>query len=470
MARKDACFRMTEGRPRMAASMAGLATAFVFATLAGCGGGPSRPAGRSISLDAFVQPSADGGEPGSEAIARAGEPDAPAAPETPPAPPGGVVPDDRTDDGGPAGPRGPVLGAAGIDAPRLIGRDPEPPAPSPAPTAAAGGSRGLRAGDAFVVDALVGQINGRPIFAGEFFEPIGDQLRAMGRDAANRTEFATAALPVIRVSLRRRVDEALYLAEAEAALSPEEQQGLRFWLREIQDVTVARRGGSRAEADRRLRETENRSLEEEVEFRRNAGLQSKLIRDRILPRVIVSKYDIEREYQRRFDEFNPPPSTLVQRLILRGEDEAAVAEVTGRLERGDSMLEVAAELAADGRGRLSDIGTFALQPSQLAASEAVSEVFRRYAEGWKAAGDWSGPVTGGRSTWWIFVAEVRQAPGRPVHDEIVQRQLKSELEQRRMSRELARYEDQLRRESIVGEEQEMLEVLMEIAMRRYGPR
>ena len=160
----------------------------------------------------------------------------------------------------------------------------------------------------------------------------------------------------------------------------------------------------------------------------------------------------------------------MQRLILRGEDEAAVAEVSERLDRGDSILEVAADLAADGRGRVSEIGTFAIRPSQLAASEAVSEVFRRYADDWERAGYWSGPVAGGRSTWWIFVAEVRQAEGRPVHDELVQRQLKSELEQRRMSRELARYEEQLRRESIVGEEQQMLDVLMEIAMRRYGPR
>ena len=354
MPRTDARFQMTDARPRLFASVASLAATFA---IAGCGGGPTRPAGRPIGLEAFVLAPADAGEPGGGSIAAAGEPDAPDAPEAPEAP------DSAASGGGDGdGPRGPILGAAGIDAPRLVGREPDAAPPSPDPSAAAGDSRSLRAGDAFVVDALVGQINGRPIFAGTFFEPIGDQLRALGRDAANRTEFATAALPVIRLSLRRRVDEALYLAEAEAALTPEEQQGLRFWLREIQDVTVARRGGSRAEADRRLRETENRSLEEEVEFRRNAGLQSKLIRDRILPRVIVSKYDIEREYQRRFDELNPPPSTLVQRLILRGEDEAAVAEVSERLDRGDSILEVAADLAADGRGRVSEIGTFAIRP------------------------------------------------------------------------------------------------------------
>ncbi|MHC4809375.1 MAG: hypothetical protein ACYTEV_03305 [Planctomycetota bacterium] len=457
MLRTDARFGTSGERPGAATTAVIALTAS--ALLAGCGGGTSRPAGRTITLDAFLAPSADAASPDPDDIVASEEP----VPATGPRDAGGAG-----GDGGEAAPTGgPILGAAGLDAPRLIGRDSEPTPPTTAPTRASGG---LRAGDSFVVDALVGQINGRPIFAGEFFEPIGDQLRAMGREAATRTEFASAALPVIRLSLRRRVDEALYLAEAEAALSPEEQQGLRFWLREIQDVTVARRGGSRAEADRRLRETENRSLEEEVEFRRNAGLQSKLIRDRILPRVIVSKYDIEREYQRRYDEFNPPPSTLVQRLILLGDDEAAVTEVSERLERGDSILDVAAELAADGRGRVSEIGTFTLRPSQLANSEAVSEVFRRYAEGWERAGDWTGPVAGGRSTWWIFVAAVRQSEGRPVHDELVQRQLKAELEQRGMSRELARYEDQLRRESIVGEEQEMLEVLMEIALRRYGPR
>jgi hypothetical protein len=362
-----------------------------------------------------------------------------------------------------------VLGARSIEAPRVI-------PPGAAERAAADERRGRRPdarplapGDAFVVDALVGQINGRPIFAEEFFEPLADRLRAIGRDAATRTAFVQQALPIIRLDLERRVDQALYLAEAEAALSPEERRGLRFWLAELQGQTVARRGGSRAEADLRLRTEENRTLEEEIQRMRDEGLQSKLIREEILPRVIVSKYEIEREYERRYDEFNPPPSTTIERLIVRQSREDTIEAVNARLEQGESILEIADELVAAGDGIRSELGQFAVRPAGLSESEAVSELFRRFTEGWEQVGDWGGPMSGTRSVSWFFVSRVDEQPGRPLFDEDVQRILKAELRNRKIAEELGRYEARLRQESIVSEEQEMLRTLLEIAVRRYGP-
>ena len=78
-------------------------------------------------------------------------------------------------------------------------------------------------------------------------------------------------------------------------------------------------------------------------------------------------------------------------------------------------------------------------------------------------------MTGTRSVSWFYVSRVNERPGRPLFDEDVQRRLKGELRSRKIAEELSRYEASLRQESIVSEEQEMLRILLEIAVRRYGP-
>jgi hypothetical protein len=412
----------------------------------GCSTNPDRPAGRTVGLDAFVLTPGDSA--GGDAAAGTTEPAAGEA----------AVATSR--------PRTP-LGAGSLTPPRMIGPGAAETSAGPEATPVRSNRGRPVAGDTYVIDALVGQINGRPIFSGEFFEPIGDQLRAI--PATTQTAFLQAAGPIVREALQRQVDDALYLAEAEAALSPEERQGLRFWLQEIQDVAVARRGGSRAEADRRLRSTENRTLEEEVQLQRDQGLQGKLIREEIMPRIIVSKYEIEREYQRRFDEFNPPPTTRVDRLIIDRDQAELIESVGTRLEAGESIIDLAAELVADGRARLRQLGEFEVRPSELSESEKVSELFREFSAGWQTVGDWTGPMGSGSASW-FFVAAVVERDSRPIFDEDVQRTLKADLQNRKFGEELGRYKARLRQDSIVSQEQEMFQMLLEIALRTYGPR
>lgn len=431
------------------AAGAGLAVVLGIAGLAGCRSQAEMPDGQPVELGAFAaRPAPDAAAPPPPSV-------------DPPAITGG-----SSTEGGVA--RRTPLGAGSVIPPRVI--DPGTPSPPPVGAGAPAPSRrAVQAGDTFVVDALVGQINGRPIFASEFFEPLADELRAIGLGSDTQTAFAQAAAPRIRQELSRRVEDALYLAEAEAALTPEERQGLRYWLAEIRSVTVATRGGSRAEADRRLRATDNRTLEEEVQRQRNEGLQSKLIREKILPRIIVSKYEIEREYQRRFEEFNPPPRTRVDRLIVRPSEADLVASINERLAAGESIIDIASELSAAGRAQVSELGVFGVRPAELASSDLVAEVLRQYADGWEELGDWTGPIETSRVSW-FYVGEVQQAPGRPSYDEEVQRILKSELRTRKFNEELFRFKARLRQDSIISQEQEMLETLVEIAVRRYGPR
>jgi len=55
---------------------------------------------------------------------------------------------------------------------------------------------GPEPGTRIIVDSLVGQVNGRPIYADTFFQPIRDQLRAIARRTTQR-EFLEQAQEVI---------------------------------------------------------------------------------------------------------------------------------------------------------------------------------------------------------------------------------------------------------------------------------
>ncbi|MDY7109979.1 MAG: hypothetical protein SYC29_15210 [Planctomycetota bacterium] len=326
-------------------------------------------------------------------------------------------------------------------------------------------ARPLEVGERVLVDRMVGQVNGKPIFADEFFLPIEDQLRALAAQSTRR-QFAQEAYGIVRKELEARVLNALYLAEAEAALTPEQQIGLRHWLKDLTEGVVAEEGGSEAEMRQSLRK-EGTTLEARVEGIRDLELIKKLLRERIEPRVIVSWRDVQRAYERNYDMFNPPAKATIARIRLSTERDAElIEEVKRRLAAGEDFLEVAASLDQpdDGIWKTFDLWADGLRELQLADETAQREVDRM-----REVGDTAGPLTLGGLTLWLHVAEIDRPPGRSLYDPDVQRLLIDNLRNARRGEERDRYVKSLLERGIYDELDEMHEQLLIIAMRRYGP-
>ena len=68
----------------------------------------------------------------------------------------------------------------------------------------------------YTVDAMVGQVNGKPIYASTVFESIFEQLAALGRSLP-RAEFRQRAGQLIEARLGQIVTDALILGEAESS-------------------------------------------------------------------------------------------------------------------------------------------------------------------------------------------------------------------------------------------------------------
>ncbi|MHC4428895.1 MAG: peptidylprolyl isomerase [Planctomycetota bacterium] len=319
-----------------------------------------------------------------------------------------------------------------------------------------------RPGDSVVVDSLVGQVNGRPVFADEFLEPLSDRLRAEARDKTGRAR-AEAFRYIINLNLETVIENELILAEAEAGLTPEQQMGLFALLRGWREEMI-RQGRTRSAVESNLRAEMGIGLEEYLDNQKKALLVRELARRRVEPRVIVSWRDVEREYQRRYEEFNPPASVTLARIRLHATAQGELVEQTKtRLAAGDEFAAIATELGFADGGRWA---TFPLGPNGLAGLEVGPEI-RTALEGLEVGGT-TDPIEIGPTVLWLHIQEMTATTSRDLYDPEVQRLLIADIQGRRREEEWNRYIASLLDRGIFDELDEMADRLYEIAMERYG--
>jgi hypothetical protein len=318
------------------------------------------------------------------------------------------------------------------------------------------------AGDRMFVNSLVGQINGRPIFADEFFAPIDDQLRAE-REQMNPVGFHARMELIINQWLTLLVDNELFIAEAEASLTPEQKQGVFAWMRSVQEGLISERGGSRARAERELEEDLGMSLSAVLERRRNAALIYELRKKKIEPRVNISWRDIEREYERSYDKFNPPAQVTLARIRLSTANQAAqIDDVKARLERGDAFSEIATSLGLTDGGVMDPYDS----PSGRADDIEINEAFKPHLAG-LSTGQTSAAFEHDAFTYWLHVVSIDQPQQYGLFEPIVQRSLKERLEAQRQQKELERYAAHLRERWVADDLEAMRRRLLVIAAERY---
>jgi hypothetical protein len=317
-------------------------------------------------------------------------------------------------------------------------------------------------GEPVIVDSLVGHVNGRPIFADDFLLPIEDRLLRAAEETYG-VEQQMEFRKIILDWLRDVVTNELLLAEAEASLSSDEQRGLFAWLRMMYDEEIRRGGGTRSGAEQRQRQSGS-DLDEYLGDQKNLILIDQLQRQRIQPRVIVSWRDIEREYERLYDEFNPPASVTLARLRLNSITQtAAIDSVNERLAAGEPFADIAEELGFADGGLWE---TFEMGPGGITDIE-VSDPMKAALEGLEE-GQTSAPFTLGSGTLWLHVVEVQRPESRSIYDPQVQLGLRNTILARRANAEWNRFVNSLLERGVYDELDEMAERLYQIALLRYG--
>ena len=325
-----------------------------------------------------------------------------------------------------------------------------------------GAQRTLRIGQRWPVESLVGQINGRPIFAEEIFRQIeaAVQLAAQDPNPDNARKQVDA---IVRNAFRQQVESELILAEAESRLSPEMKVGLLGWLRDLQETTIAQRGGTRASAEEALRDEMQMTVEEFVTFRKNAELTRDILRRKVEPRVVVSWRDVERLYASRRAAYSPDPVYRLGRIRLSKETQADKVETARRLlAEGKPFPEVADAVGIPEHGFWRNVN---LRDGSMQLGDLTEDLQKAIAP--LGPGKVSEPVEQRTSISWFSVVGTEAPATVSIYDRDLQLLLRGEIQATQERIEQARYIQSLQKRWLGTSIAKMELRLVQMARERY---
>ncbi len=334
----------------------------------------------------------------------------------------------------------------------------------------------------FTVNAMIGQINGRPIYASTVLEPLEGQIRAWGSTLSPR-DFRLATNKLIGDRLYQIVFDQLFLGEAERNLSEQERFGLKVNLRMNREELVRRWGaGSAPQADEEMRRRTGKGLDETLNNIKQTILIRKYQDDVIMPRITVSRRDVERFYYDpvNYEKFNPKPGRKIR--IIRVATGTQAGEIDRQLGEGKPFAEVAAARFNQYNRETGGLMTITddkektidfIQGDKVFGLEPLNEALVKL-----KAGQTSPRITTGAGRdelhWWLHVEQVNEGKQLSIREAQLQieQQIRGKqyqmLEQRyrRKLFEDAGYNLESRADNPLAE---MGRALVEVAVNVYGP-
>lgn len=314
-----------------------------------------------------------------------------------------------------------------------------------------------------LIESKVGDVNGKPIFATEFLEPMAARLAAEAQTMPRGQWVPWANEQIVR-GLQDIVTDELLRAEALSRLSSEQKQGLRAFLNSVRGDLASRASGSRALAAKRLADAEGMTEEEYIRSEEQKALiRTALFRD-IDNRVNVSWRDIEQRYQRDFKVFNPPATAVFRFVRVPTAEEESVALVNKLIAEGVAFSEIAAQSGSNykpdegGLDQIPIVGIF--EEADLYGGRILNDIAHTL-----SPGQMTGPFEIGSYSGWLKFEEIRQESISLYDAQLI---IYDQITNERRSKELERFLDRLKARASFSSLEEMRNRIFQVADRRYG--
>lgn len=328
------------------------------------------------------------------------------------------------------------------------------------------------AGAPSLVDAKVGEINGRPIYAVEFFEKgPGARLAERAKEkGVTFQDWVADAAKWINEEIQRTMEDELLEAEARASLKPSERPGLQAFVAQLGERERRMHGGSRTALERKLQQEENVTYEQYLRGRESDELVKFHVSDKINSRVFVTFRDIRAYYERNYKEYNPDPKARFRHIRVLAEQSDKVRTIQDALDRAEPFEKVASmpeNTANHEQGGLQE-KTFTgdlKDASPFGTVKELNEAARALAA--RGVGEWTRtPVTYGPWVSWLFLESI-EVTRRPLTDERVQLEITDKLTRRKRQEVGNNYLSRLAEGASLGDVPEIRTSLLQIAILRY---
>jgi len=348
------------------------------------------------------------------------------------------------------------------------------------------------AGPVQIVDAKVGEINGRPVRVDDVLGELGPRLAASARSkrfsreewslllfpaepdpnqenkAVRRDEWMDFATKLVALRLNADLENQLLAEEARASLKPEQKQGLKYLVEQATEEERRKAGGSEAEFQRQLRE-KNLSQRDFEKTRESVMLIGYQLSEKLRKRIRTSWKDVRLYYERNSKVYNPPPVAKFRLIQVPADQAAEIADVQTRLDAGEPFATVARlpinTYGAKDGGKYPDQkfeGEFAAAkffPGDLNAQAVKLQP----GEFTRPPIDFSGKKT------WVFLEAIDRR-SQPLSDPDVQLTIAMRLDNAAFDAEKRAYIGRLKSRATFSDIEMMSARLAEIAGQRYWPK
>jgi len=324
-------------------------------------------------------------------------------------------------------------------------------------------------GESVIVDSLIGQVNGRPIYADEVLGPISDQLNAeylqLVEEAAvpDWELFQRTLIRLVGSQLQDLVLNELYLSEARAGLTAQEKTGLMAFMQNLREELVGERGGVFGEAQQQIMQEEGLGWEEYLKMQEDQLLIRSLMHEKIQPNIVMSWRDVERLYNARRSQFQPDPTVTLGRIRVRTEGNAEKIKTIQEMFGAGDPFDVVAKWAGAPDDGIWD--TFTMGEGGVTDIE-VADFYKSHLEG-LGPGETSSEFTRGNYTIWISVIEITRPKHRDLYDPAVQSMLQGEILNRKMTQARQDFIANMLEEGIYDDLNQMQMRVIAIAISRY---
>ncbi|MEK6702591.1 MAG: hypothetical protein AABZ53_10025, partial [Planctomycetota bacterium] len=338
--------------------------------------------------------------------------------------------------------------------------DPGPPvlSPSAAPT-----------GEPELIDAKLGDVNNRAIYASGFIKPLEAALKAKAAEVIKKSprtaldDWREYAVEQVARALQGFIQDEVFRAEGMASLKPEQRQGLRAYMERLREEEIRKSRGSLLLANEATLARDGVSLDEYMRRQEQREIIKYELSQRIYSKVQVPWRDIKLQYEKDYEKYNPKPEAVLRMILVPKKDEAGVKAVTDALAAGTAFMEVAS-LPQNLLAGAKDAGVSQVKlEGELSTTKLYDdEVLNKAAQG-LAEGKFAGPVEFRSNMAWICLESIRHE-SMSLYD--AQLRIENELFEQRRDREIGRFVGKLRSRASVSDVMDMGERLMQYAEER----
>lgn len=153
------------------------------------------------------------------------------------------------------------------------------------------------------MNALLGMINGEPIFVQDILRPLDTDLVKLSKSARNLNDFKAQTYDMVRRQVNQQISDRLTMQKAKSALSEEDNQRIEIMLNKVRHDLLTPYAGSEAMADQALR-ARGSSLEKEISDRRREFVRRIYMQRTLWPRITVTRQHILSYYETHIKEFS----------------------------------------------------------------------------------------------------------------------------------------------------------------------